>query len=183
MSTTNDGLEHANAALPPDDLRRNLIVARPTTDEGMEHIALAGDTYTLLLTGEQTAGRFCLIDMHIPPEGGPPPHRHDFEETFALLEGEIEATFRGETVTVRAGETLHIPANAPHHFRNVSSATVRLLCECSPAGQEDYFRELGVRVATRTTPPPELDEAGEAAFRKKSMELAPKYKTELLSKA
>jgi Cupin domain len=30
--------------------------------------------------------------MHIPPGGGPPPHRHDFEEMFSVLEGEIETT-------------------------------------------------------------------------------------------
>lgn len=167
-------------ALPADDLRRTLTVARPNTDGELEHLGVVGDTYTLLLTGKETAGRFCLIDMHIPPGGGPPPHRHDFEETFVLLEGEIEATFRGETLTVRAGETLHIPANAPHQFRNESGGVVRLLCECSPAGQEDFFREVGVRVATRTTPPPALDEAGQAAFLKKSVELAPKYRTELL---
>ncbi len=23
-----------------------------------------------------TNGRFCLIDMYVPPGGGPPPHRH-----------------------------------------------------------------------------------------------------------
>ena len=97
-----------------------------------------------------------------------------------LLEGEIEATFRGEMVTVRVGETLHIPANAPHQFRNVSDKAVRLLCECSPAGQEDFFREVGAKVATRTMAPPKLDEAQQAAFLKKSMELAPKYRTELL---
>jgi hypothetical protein len=47
-------------------------------------------------------GRYCLIDMHIPLGGGPPPHRHDFEESFTLLKGEIEATFRGEKSLVHA---------------------------------------------------------------------------------
>jgi Cupin domain len=46
--------------------------------------------------------------MHIPPGGGPPPHRHDFEEMFSVLEGEIEATFRGKKTIIRAGETLNI---------------------------------------------------------------------------
>jgi uncharacterized cupin superfamily protein len=121
--------------------------------------------------------------MHIPPGGGPPAHRHDFEETFILLEGEIEATFRGQKSTVRAGDTLHIPANAPHQFRNASTAPVRLLCICSPAGQENYFREIGVPVATRTAPPPKLNETEQAAFIQKVKTLAPKYRTELLREA
>jgi uncharacterized cupin superfamily protein len=118
--------------------------------------------------------------MHVPPGGGPPPHRHDFEETFVLLEGEVEATFRGRKSTVRTGEALHIPANAPHQFHNASAEPARLLCICSPAGQEKFFMEVGVPVATRTTPPPKLNEKEQAAFVAKAKALAPKYRTELL---
>jgi len=88
--------------IPPDDPKRSLTIAQP---ENLPHIGLVGDTYTITVTGEQTAGRFCVIDMHIPPGGGPPPHRHDFEETFILLQGQMEATFRGQKSIVRAGET------------------------------------------------------------------------------
>jgi hypothetical protein len=28
--------------------------------------------------------------MYIPPDGGPPRHRHDFEETFTVLGGELD---------------------------------------------------------------------------------------------
>jgi quercetin dioxygenase-like cupin family protein len=167
--------------LPPDDPRRELVVAQP--DEKHVHIGVVGDTYTVLLSGKDTAGRFCLVDMHVPPGGGPPPHRHDFEETFSILEGELEATFRGTKRTVRAGETIHIPANAPHQFHNSSSQPVRMLCICSPSGQEEFFMEIGVPVATRTTPPPKLDGAAEAEFRAKAAALAPKYRTELLPHA
>ena len=168
--------------IPLDDLSRSMVVAS-ADDAGRSHIGLVGDTYTILLSGKDTAGRYCLIDMHIPPGGGPPPHRHDFEESFTLLEGEMEATFRGETKTVQAGETLFIPANAPHQFRNVSGEPVRMLCLCSPAGQEEFFVEVGVSVATRTTAPPKLSDEEQAAFRAKAEALAPKYKTELLRHA
>ncbi len=167
-------------SLPLDDLARALVSA---TSDNLPHIGLVGDTYTVLLSGKDTAGRFCLIDMHIPPGGGPPPHRHDFEESFILLDGQIEATFRGVKSLVHAGETLHIPANAPHQFHNISDSPVRLLCICSPAGQDDFFAEVGVPVATRTTPPPPLDQAAQAAFIARVAALAPKYKTELLSHA
>jgi hypothetical protein len=58
-----------------------------------------------------------------------------------------------------------------------------MLCICSPAGQEEFFKEMGTPVATRTTPPPKVDKAQEAAFIKKVIELAPKYRTELLKEA
>src|SRR5271155_2776378 len=114
--------------IPADDLRRKLSVSKPGTTQALPHIGVVGDTYTILLTGEDTSGRFSLIDMYIPPGGGPPPHRHDFEETFTILEGELEATFRGEKQVVKAGETVNIPANAPHQFHNTSGEPVRLLC-------------------------------------------------------
>ena len=168
------------APIPPDNLKRNLAVAQADEDKNLPHIGIVGDTYTIILKGEDTAGRYCLIDMHVPPGGGPGPHRHDFEESFTILEGEIEVTFRGQKSTARAGETINIPANAPHQFHNQSEQPARLLCLCSPAGQEEFFMEVGVPVATRTTPPPKLDEAGQAAFKAKAEALAPKYRTELL---
>lgn len=172
--------EHSNMPIPADDLKRSLAIARPDTDGKLPHVGIVGDTYTILLSGKDTAGRYCLVDMHIPRGGGPPPHRHDFEETFTLLEGELEFTFRGVKQTVRAGETIHIPSNAPHSFRNSSPGAVRLLCTCSPAGQEEFFMQVGALVATRTTAPPKLNEAAEAEFRKKVIALAPRYRTELL---
>jgi quercetin dioxygenase-like cupin family protein len=170
----------APTTIPADDLTRSLTLAQP---DKLPHIGLVGDTYTIMVTGEDTNGRFCVIDMHIPPRGGPPPHRHDFEETFILLEGELAATFRGQKSIARAGETLNIPANAPHQFHNASRGPVRMLCICSPAGQEKFFMEVGIRVATRTTPPPKLDEKEQAAFIEKVKALAPKYRTELLREA
>ncbi len=167
-------------ALPADDLARHLKIAQPGKGE---HIGLVGDTYTITVTGDDTAGRFCVIDMHIPPGGGPPPHRHDFEETFVVLDGEIEATFRGKKSVVRAGDTINVPSNAPHQFHNGSAQPARMICICSPAGNEMFFREVGTPVATRTTPPPKLDEKQEAAFIEKVKALAPKYRTELLKSA
>jgi NADPH:quinone reductase-like Zn-dependent oxidoreductase/quercetin dioxygenase-like cupin family protein len=166
--------------IPPDDPRRSLAIARPETDDTLPHVGIGTGTYTILLTGRDTAGRYSLIDMLVPPGGGPPPHRHDFEEMFTVLEGEVAMTFRGETMVVRRGETINVPANAPHAFRNASDAPARLLCMCTPAGQEDMFLEIGVPVATRTTAPPPPDPATRAAGLAKALALAPKYRSEFL---
>jgi quercetin dioxygenase-like cupin family protein len=155
-------------------------VARPEEDQSLHHLGVVGDTYTILVTGEDTAGKYTLIDMHVPPGGGPPPHRHDFEEMFTILDGEVELSFREQTFVAKAGETVNVPANAPHSFRNASSEAVRLLCVCAPAGQEKFFTAIGAPVTTRTEPPPELDEDASAAFMAKSKALAPEYRTELL---
>lgn len=180
MSDTSNISSQPTQTIPPDNPRRNLVLARPNEDWDLRHIALAGDTYTILLTGADTGGRYCLIDMHVPPGGGPPPHRHDFEEMFTVLEGEIEFTFRGAKSVARIGETVNIPANAPHFFTNASGRPARLLCMCSPAGQEEFFLQVGDPVASRTAPPPELDEAAIAERTAKAKALAPKYRTEFV---
>ena len=169
----------ANSLLPPDDLTRTLGFAQ-AGGEIARHIGLVGDTYTIIVAGKDTNGRFCVIDMHVPPGGGPPAHRHEFEETFILLDGEMQITFRGQKSTLRAGDTVNVPSNAPHQFHNASSNPVRMICICSPAGNDEFFREVGVPVATRTTPPSRLDGMQMAEFLQKVKAIAPKYRTELL---
>jgi quercetin dioxygenase-like cupin family protein len=171
---------HPFSPIPPDDLVRNIVVADSNNAPSLRHLGIVGDTYTILLSGDDTAGRYCLIDMHVPPGGGPPPHRHDFEESFTVLEGEIDATFRGKKSIVRAGETINIPANAPHFFTNASKRPARLLCICTPAGLDEFFLTIGVRVATRTTRPPKPDKAAEAEMKAKTIALLPKYRTEMV---
>jgi quercetin dioxygenase-like cupin family protein len=170
-----------STAIPADDPARTLTIGLPDTDTNLPHVAIAGDTYTIVVAGKDTAGRYTLIDMHVPPGGGPPPHRHDFEEMFTILDGEIEFTFRGEARVARAGETINIPANAPHLFRNTSDNAARLLCTCSPSGQDEFFLEIGDRVADRTAPAPTLSESEQATRRERAEALAPRYRTELLT--
>jgi uncharacterized cupin superfamily protein len=118
--------------------------------------------------------------MLVPDGGGPPPHRHDFEEMFTLLQGQLEFTFRGKTQTVRAGSTVNIPANAPHGFKNVSGEMARMLCMCTPAGQEELFMAVGVAVDSRTAPPPRLSQQEQAEKGKLLQSLLPKYRTEMV---
>jgi quercetin dioxygenase-like cupin family protein len=169
----------SGAALPPDDASRKLTVADPD-DPAMGHISVAGGTYTILVTGKDTGGRYCLIDMRIPSGGGPPPHRHDFEEMFTILDGEIEFSFRGEPRRAAAGSTVNVPANAPHAFKNMSDKPARLLCMCLPAGQEEFFLAVGDPVGSRTAPPPKLSSEERAERIQRAKALSAKYRTELL---
>ena len=130
------------AAIPADDPSRALTVADPDGAE-IRQVSVVGDIYTILVSRAQTAGRYCLTDMLVPDGGGPLPHRHDFEEMFTLLEGELEFTFRGEAQTIHAGSTVNIRANAPHMF-NKSGKTVHMLC----------VRTLGTRGVLHAHPHP-----------------------------
>jgi quercetin dioxygenase-like cupin family protein len=180
LTNSSTSPSQSEVVIPEDDLRRQLTVANPD-DPKMRHVAVASDTYTILVSGAETAGRYCLIDMHVPAGGGPPLHRHDFEEMFTLLEGELEFTFRGKTSMVRTGSTVNIPANAPHAFKNASNAAVRMLCVATPAGLEEFFLEIGDLVDGRTTPPPKLTPEASGERQKRVGSLLAKYRTEMVA--
>ena len=174
------GSTHGSVPLPADDPKRRLTNCKTERRSELAAHWVSGRHVYDPFVRQRHQRTVLSMDFHVPPCGGPGPHRHDFEESFTLLEGEIEVTFREEKSMVRVGETVHIPANPPHFFQNVSEQPVRLLCICSPAGQEEFFLEVGVPVGSRTELPPKLDEAGRAAFIAKAVALAPKYRSEIL---
>lgn len=154
---------------------RKVAIARPD-DPALTHLAVVGDTYTVLLSGDQTDGRFAMLDMLIPPGSGPPPHFHDFEECFRVLEGSIEVRVGDAApVVLEQGDSANIPANAPHSFRNAAEVEARLLCTVVPSGLEKFFAEFGDLVATRTSPAPELSDAERKKRLRVAMAKAPEY--------
>ncbi len=67
-------------------------------------VAVVGDVYRFLDTGEDSNGKYALFEGIISPGGVPPPHVHSREEEgFYVLEGEIAFTVNGERVVATAG--------------------------------------------------------------------------------
>jgi mannose-6-phosphate isomerase-like protein (cupin superfamily) len=65
-----------------------------------------------------------IIVVDAPPGGGPKLHRHPYEEVFVIQEGTVTFTAGDETMEVRAGRAVVVPAGVPHKF--VNSGTERL---------------------------------------------------------
>lgn len=124
-------------------------------------IAVVGDVYRFLATGDDTNGKYALWEAIVPPGGGPPPHVHSREEEgFYVLEGEITFTINGERVVARAGMFANMPVGTPHSFKNESSQPVRMLISVAPAGLEQMFFEVGEPLAEgmTTAQPPTKEE-------------------------
>lgn len=106
------------------------------------HVAF-GDRVTFHLTGEDTGGAYCLFTLIAPPGGGPPPHRHDREdEWFLVEEGRAEFLKNGEWVEVPTGSAVFAPKGTVHSFRNVGETPLRLLIQTAPAGFERFFAAM-----------------------------------------
>lgn len=132
----------------------NSIIA--ITDLEGDSVSIGGDTYRIIIGGEQTGGAYSLVDMLIPPNGGPPPHSHPkFQEAFYVIDGEIEVITKDGTYTASKGSHVNIPFNGPvHKFINKTKKVTHMLCLITPAGMEKMFREIGKPVPANTFLPP-----------------------------
>lgn len=130
-----------------------------TVDAQDGHIlSVVGDTYRLVITGEQTGGAYAVIDMLVPPQGGPGPHSHaGFQEAFYILDGEVEVKTESQTYIAKKGSFVNIPRGGiVHRFKNVTNTIAHLLCLVVPAGLEDFFLEMGKPVSAGTFLPPPI---------------------------
>jgi quercetin dioxygenase-like cupin family protein len=94
----------------------------------------------VLLRSEQSDGHVAVVEGAVPAHWeGPPLHRHDFDEGFYVLEGEITFEVNGERLTARPGEFAFAPRGSHHALANLSDAPARYLLVCTPAGFERYF--------------------------------------------
>jgi quercetin dioxygenase-like cupin family protein len=152
----------------------NPIVRTPA--EGRT-IAVVGDVYRFLATGEDTNGTYAMWEAIVPPGGGPPPHMHSREqEAFYILEGDITLQAGDKRIVAQAGMFANMPVGLPHSFKNESDRPAKMLISVAPAGLEQMFFEVGVPVAqgATTAAPPTKEEI------EKLLAAAPKYGIEIM---
>jgi quercetin dioxygenase-like cupin family protein len=95
---------------------------------------------TFMLLGEQSGGHVSLMENVVAAHSpGPPLHKHDFDEAFYMLEGELLFQVGDELFTKRPGEVAFAPRNVAHALANRSDADARYLLVCTPAGIERLF--------------------------------------------
>jgi quercetin dioxygenase-like cupin family protein len=152
--------------------------ARPIirkTSEGRT-VAVVGDVYRFLATGEVTYGKYAMWEAIVPPGGGPPPHVHSREEEgFYILEGEITFQIGDQRLVATVGTFANMPVGTPHSFKNEADRPARMLISVAPAGLEEMFFEFGVPLAegATTASPPTMEEI------EKLLAIAHKYGIEI----
>jgi mannose-6-phosphate isomerase-like protein (cupin superfamily) len=140
-------------------------------------IAVVGDVYRFLATGDDTHGTYATWEAIVPPGGGPPPHVHSREEEgFYILEGEITLQAGDQKVVATPGMFVNMPIGTPHSFKNESSNPAKMLIMIAPAGLENMFFEVGVPLADGST----TSLAPTQGEIEKLFKVAPKYGIEIL---
>ena len=129
-----------------------------------EQITGGPTTVTIKATGEDTAGSFYLGESLLASGfPGPPPHVHEhLHDMFYVLDGPLPMRLGDDTRELGAGSFVCVPPGVVHTFSNPGEAPVRVLNFNTPAGWEEYMRELAGLLASGT---PSSEEIGRVASR------------------
>lgn len=109
-----------------------------------ERVMIAGGEYRIIIDGKQTNGTYAVIELNVPPGSGPMPHSHpDIQETFFVVEGEIEFRTAEGKIQANQGAFVSVPFGGDvHAFKNTSERIAKVICTVMPAGLEDMFRAV-----------------------------------------
>jgi len=113
----------------------------PQDGESVNLLALG---VRFMIDGDTTGGAFSLVEHPMPPRSlGSPVHTHRHEDEYSyVLEGRVGLQLGDEVIEAGPGDLVFKPRGVPHAFWNAGDEPARLLEIISPAGFENYFRDL-----------------------------------------
>jgi quercetin dioxygenase-like cupin family protein len=115
-----------------------------------ESFYVLGETLAPMLTNDMGSA-VEIFDTRGPMGGGPPTHKHAWEEVYVVTSGVLDVTVDGETVRLRTGGFAHVPANTPHSYRTVEDAT--FLTIVTKGNASKFFRQVSSEVSMN---PPDI---------------------------
>ena len=126
---------------------------------------VTGQTLTFRRTTADTRGDVLEVESSWEPGGREPPeHYHPRqEEHFEVLAGELRVRIGEAERTLRAGETLDVPANTPHAMWNAGSERTHVAWQTRPALKTEAFFEMVWGLAQASVDGEEMPEPGQAA--------------------
>ena len=119
---------------------------------GKDHVGesfyVLGETLAPMLTNDMGSA-VEIFDTRGPTGGGPPTHKHAWEEIYVVTKGVLDVTVDGETVRLGPGGFAHVPANTPHSYYTVEDA--EFLTIVTRGNASKFFRQVSSEVSM--TPP------------------------------
>ncbi|HEY1446990.1 MAG TPA: cupin domain-containing protein [Caulobacteraceae bacterium] len=119
--------------------------------EAPRDLNVLGERLTVLATAERTGG-IELFRQRGEVGQGPPPHAHDWDETFYIISGELEFGVGDATGRLGPGSAAHIPGGVVHWFRFLTDG--EMISVTSPGGASQLFTAID---AANPSGPPDMD--------------------------
>jgi quercetin dioxygenase-like cupin family protein len=114
--------------------------------KSIEHYNLNGILYRIIISGNQTENKYSIIEITFPAgeESEIPLHKHGNEAlVMHVIEGNFSFRYGKETLEGNKDTVLRFEKDVNHSYRKIGKDQGRLLVTYTPAGLEDFFRELG----------------------------------------
>jgi len=120
------------------------------------HAALGGFSIDWNIDGLHAGQRFSVVHHPLAPRAlAAPLHRHHREDEYSyVLTGTLGALLGEDIITAAPGTWVFKPRGQWHTFWNAGDIPCEIVEIISPAGFENYFRELAALWPGK--PPPEL---------------------------
>ncbi|HET9813119.1 MAG TPA: cupin domain-containing protein [Sphingomicrobium sp.] len=122
---------------------------------------ILGMPMTMLCEARETGGCWSLFEEQVPLGMGPPPHRHDWDEAYYVLEGIVDFVVDGETIRSNPGDFNYLPRGTVHSFKGASDAPAKVLIFAAPAHGSEFFQELSSEVRILPGDASKIPEIGE----------------------
>jgi len=126
-----------------------------------EALSVLGMPLTMLCESRETGGAWSLFEEEVPLGMGPPPHHHDWDEAYFILDGEVDFHIDGRSVRSSRGDFNYLPRNTVHGFKGASESPARVLIFASPAHGSEFFHELNSEIRTLPEDASKIPEIGE----------------------
>jgi mannose-6-phosphate isomerase-like protein (cupin superfamily) len=133
-----------------------------------------------MLDGAEADQRFSLVEHPMSPRAlAAPLHLHTREDEYSyVLQGRMGALLGDDVVEAGPGDLVFKPRNQWHTFWNAGDEPCRILEIISPAGFEQFFRELDALGGALNADPEALAELSE----RYGQEMRPESVPELLER-
>ena len=118
-----------------------------------------GMPLTMLCEARETGGAWSLFEEEVPLGMGPP-HRHDWDEAYYILGGEVDFSINGEPVRSGPGDFNYLPRGTVHGFKGASESPARVLIFAAPAHGSEFFHELSREIRSLPEDGPKIPEIG-----------------------
>jgi len=111
---------------------------------------------SICLSGPDTGGAYCLLEVSVAPRISVPRHTHTLEdESYYVLSGELEVIVGDEVFVLKPGDSLMAPRHIPHQLRNPGNAENHYLLMFSPSGFEEFVMATAIPASDKAAAPSE----------------------------
>jgi quercetin dioxygenase-like cupin family protein len=127
----------------------------------VQPLHVLGTQVRFLCEGPSTNNVWSLMEVTLPPDAGPPPHTHRWDEAYFIIEGDVDFSVGDQCFRATVGDFVYTPGGVVHGFRGTSQRPARVLIFDAPAHAGAFFKRVDREVKDLPRDLPKVFDIGE----------------------